>query len=162
MSHLHPLLGFQSTVSFQCFLLQLSFPFVQVLLSSLSAATGVSSHHPLLEFFFKLLLAFGFEVRHPSVELPRSFFLVWKRCFSSTRVLQKSRARSNSAGLLFTSCCLAEALSLPVASTRSLIVSSSIATLSWARVLDRYRPFRDFPEKLEKLWLAGRGLMTVA
>ena len=54
-----------------------------------------------------------------------SFFLAWKRCFSSTRVFQNSRLRSNSAGLLFTSCCLIEASSLSVASTKSLSVSSA-------------------------------------
>ena len=42
---------------------------------------------------------------------------------------------------------LIEASSLPVASTKSLSVSSSTAALSWARVLDRGRPFRDFPER---------------
>ena len=91
-----------------------------------------------------------------------SFFLVWKRCFSSTRVLQNSRSRSNSTDLLLTSCRLIEVSSFPVASTKSLSVPSSTAVLSWARVFDRGRPFRDFPEKLEKLWLAGRGLVTTA
>ena len=75
LSHLHPLPGFQFSVSFQRFLLQLDHPFIQVFLSSFGATAGISSHHPPPEFFFKLLLAFGFEARHPSAELPRLLLL---------------------------------------------------------------------------------------
>ena len=76
-----------------------------------------------------------------------SFFLAWKRCFSSRRVLQNSRSRTNSTGLLFTSCCLIEASSLLVASTKGLSVSSGTAVLSWARVFDHGRGALKLPAR---------------
>ena len=88
-----------------------------------------------------------------------SLFLAWKRCFSSTRVLQNSRSRSNSAGLLFTSCCLIEASSVSVASTKSLSVSSNTEVWSWTRVCDRGRGAVKLPAR----WLTlapWRGLCS--
>ena len=102
-----------SPAPFQRFLLQLDLPFIQVFLSSLRAAAGVSSHHFLLEFFLEFWFL-GVKLGTP-LKNSHASFLVRKRCFSSTRVLQSSRSRSNSTGLLFTSCCLIEASSLPAA-----------------------------------------------
>ena len=134
----------------QRFLLQLDRPLIQVSRSPFTAAAGVSSHHPLLEFFFEILF-FGLKLGSLMKNSHASFFLILKRCFSSTRVLQNSRFRRSSCGLLRTSCCLIEASSLPVASTKRLNVSSSIAAWSWARVVDLDRAPRTLPGKAKGL-----------
>ena len=92
-----PAPGFQSTVSFQRFLLQLDHPFIYVFLSSLRAAAGVSSHHPPLEFFLEFLLLRRFEARHPSEELPRFLLLgleallLLHACFPEFSISQQLR-----------------------------------------------------------------------
>ena len=136
-------------VSIERFLLQLNLPFIQVFLSS----SVLPLEYPVITLRLNSSSNsswfLGFKLGILLKNSHASFFLAWKRCFSCTCVFQNSRLRSNSAGLLFTSCCLIEASSLSVASTKSLSVSSSTAALSWdhvfngALVVDRIRAPRN-------------------
>ena len=115
----------------------------------LSRHSGLPLEYPVITFCLnstsKSSCFFGLKLGSLLKNSHASLFFIWKRCFYSTRVLQNSRFRRSSSGLLLTSCCLIEASSLPVALTKRLSVSSSIAALSWARVVDLGGAPRTFP-----------------